>query len=97
MKVRAFVRGEACDTGSPRCYHQDPAWSERDGLLIRLADELHDSATIAGPLWASLTEQFSEDLLLELIITAGWYRLLSYVINAAAIEREPWAERFPSA
>jgi 4-carboxymuconolactone decarboxylase len=75
---------------------EDPAWSERDGLLIRLADELHDSATIASPLWASLTEQFSEDLLLELIITAGWYRLLSYVINAAAIECEPWAERFPS-
>jgi 4-carboxymuconolactone decarboxylase len=32
---------------------------------------------------------------LELMITAGWYRLLSYVINGARIQREPWAARFP--
>ena len=36
-----------------------------------------------------------DDQLLELLITAGWYRLLSSVINAARIEREPWAARFP--
>jgi hypothetical protein len=29
------------------------------------------------------------------VITAGSYRLLSYVINAARIELEPWAARFP--
>jgi hypothetical protein len=29
------------------------------------------------------------------VIVAGWYRLLSYVINAVSIEREPWAARFP--
>ena len=36
----------------------------------------------------------ADDELLELIIIAGWYRLLSYVINAARIECEPWAARF---
>jgi hypothetical protein len=31
-----------------------------------------------------------------LLITAGWYRLLSGVINGARISLEPWAARFPS-
>ncbi len=75
----------------------DPVWSERDALLIGLADELHDTATVGAPLWARLAEQFSEQELLELIVTAGWYRLLSYVINAAEVELEPWAPRFPAA
>jgi len=76
---------------------EDPAWSEHDAQLIRLADELHDSCSVSDALWASLTERFSSEQLLELVITAGWYRLLSYVINAAGVEHEPWAARFPVA
>lgn len=75
----------------------DPAWSERDALLIRLADELHDTATVSDGLFAALAGVWGDDVLLELIVTAGWYRLISYVINAARIELEPWAARFPVA
>jgi 4-carboxymuconolactone decarboxylase len=85
-QIAATVHGEA----------DDAAWSERDRLLIRLADELHENCTIGSQLWSELTKHFADDLLLELIVTAGWYRLLSGVINAAAIELEPWAARFPA-
>ena len=78
--------------GSP----DDREWSEDDAFLIRLADELHDTCEVSDPLWAALAERFSDDQLLELVITAGWYRLISYVINAARIELEPWAARFPA-
>jgi 4-carboxymuconolactone decarboxylase len=74
----------------------DDCWSERDALLIRLCDELHETATVSDLLWTELAKQWSPDLLIELLVTAGWYRLLSYVINAAAVEREPWAARFPA-
>jgi alkylhydroperoxidase family enzyme len=73
----------------------DPVWSEADVQLIRLVDELHDTNTVSDELWAELAERYSDDQLLEIVITAGWYRLLSYVINAARIELEPWAARFP--
>ena len=76
---------------------EDPVWSEHDAQLIRLADELHESCSVSDALWADLTERFTSDQLLELVITAGWYRLLSYVINAAGVEHEPWAARFPVA
>jgi 4-carboxymuconolactone decarboxylase len=73
----------------------DPAWSESDSLLIALADELHDTATVSEELWAKLSTRFGDEELLELLIVAGWYRLLSYVINAVRIQPEPWAARFP--
>jgi 4-carboxymuconolactone decarboxylase len=73
----------------------DAAWSERDALLIALADQLHECCDVADELWTKLSAHFEPDQLLELLITAGWYRLLAYVINAARVEREPWAARFP--
>ena len=87
QQIAATVNGSA----------EDPAWSENDAQLIRLADELHERCSVSDALWASLTERFSSEQLLELVITAGWYRLLSYVINAAGVEHEPWAARFPAA
>jgi hypothetical protein len=85
--VAASARGDA----------GDPAWTEpRDRLLVRLVDELHDTATVSDGLWAELAAEWSEPQLLELVICAGWYRLISQVINAARIELEPWAERFPA-
>jgi alkylhydroperoxidase family enzyme len=74
----------------------DPAWSDDDALLIRLADELHDNCGVSEPMWTALAARFSDDQLLELVIIAGWYRLLSNVINVAAVDLEPWAARFPS-
>lgn len=74
---------------------EDPAWADRDRLLIRLVDELHDTCCISDGLWSALAAVYRDDQLLELVIIAGWYRLISYVINALRIELEPWAARFP--
>ena len=74
---------------------EDPAWSESDSALVALADELYDTATVSDALWARLARRFSDEQLLELLVTAGWYRLVSCVINAAGVQREPWAARFP--
>ncbi|MDQ3933744.1 MAG: carboxymuconolactone decarboxylase family protein [Actinomycetota bacterium] len=75
----------------------DPAWtSERDRLLVRLVDELHDTATVSDELWGELAREWEPPQLLELVVCAGWYRLISQVINAARVELEPWAERLPA-
>ena|SRR2546421_6343497 len=74
----------------------DTGWSDRDVLLIRLADALYETDTVGDGLWDELAGLWSGQQLLELIVTAGWYRTLSYVLNAARVERESWAARFPS-
>jgi hypothetical protein len=65
-------------------------------LLIRLADELHDTATVSPPLWDELAELWDGAQLIELIAIAGFYHLVSFTANAAAVQAEPFAERFPA-
>ncbi len=83
----------ATASGSPDA----TCWSEDEQALIRLADELHDSGGVSEATWTALYRRFTDDQLLELMIIAGWYRLLSYVINATRVQPESWAARFPEA
>jgi 4-carboxymuconolactone decarboxylase len=73
----------------------DPAWSERDRLLIRLADEIHEAADLSDSLWSKLTEHWLKEELIELVVTAGWYRVISALVNTIRPELERWAARFP--
>jgi hypothetical protein len=74
----------------------DPAWDDQhDRDLVALADQLHDTTTVDDSLWGGLANRFTHDQLLELLIIAGWYRLISYVINGARIQPERWGARFP--
>jgi alkylhydroperoxidase family enzyme len=71
-------------------------WWESEAPLVRLADELYETDSVSDALWDELSRHHSEQQMLELVIIAGWYRLVSYVINAARVPREPWAARFPA-
>ena len=62
---------------------------------MRLCDELQDTATLSDELWERLVAEWPPDQLLELVVTAGWYRLIAYVINACRVEPEAWAESLP--
>lgn len=66
-------------------------WTERDALVIALCDELNATARVSEELWGALTAHWSDAQLIELVVLAGWYRTISYVINAAQVEPEPWA------
>ena len=75
----------------------DPVWSERERAVIRLADDLHDAAGATDETYAELERHFSASQILELAIAAGWYHTISFVINTARVQLEPWAARFPPA
>jgi alkylhydroperoxidase family enzyme len=75
---------------------EDPVWSEQERSVIRLADELHDSAGATDGTYAELERHFTAAQILELTIAAGWYHTISFVINTAQVEHEPWAARLPA-
>jgi alkylhydroperoxidase family enzyme len=75
----------------------DASFAAGDAQLIAAADALYETDSIPDELWSALASRLREDQLLELVITAGWYRLISCVINAANVQLEPWAARFPAA
>ena len=73
----------------------DACWSDqRDRLLIRTADALHDTSDVPGPLWVQLAEQFSEAELLDLLLLCGWYHAISFAARALRLEPESWAPAF---
>ncbi|HEX7609855.1 MAG TPA: carboxymuconolactone decarboxylase family protein, partial [Solirubrobacteraceae bacterium] len=75
----------------------DECWGPEQALVFALADELHHTSAIADELWAALRERFSEQQLIELIATSGWYHVIAYVCNGLRVQREEWAPRLPRA
>jgi alkylhydroperoxidase family enzyme len=74
----------------------DPAaLPERERLLLRLVDALHDDARVDDALWAALRAHFTEEQLVELVALAGFYHLISFVANALRIPLEPFGARLP--
>jgi alkylhydroperoxidase family enzyme len=84
-QIRATVSGGA----------DDACWSLEDRLVIRLADQLHDTNHVDDPLWGELSAHFAPEQTVELIMLAGLYHAVSYLINAIGIQHEAFAPRFP--
>ncbi len=69
----------------------DAAFTERQGLLVRLADELHDDARVSDGLWSALVTRWPADELVEAVCLCGFYHLVSFVCGAFAVAPEAWA------
>lgn len=72
------------------------ALGERDRLLVRAVDALHERATLDDALRADLAAVLAPDQIVELLVLAGWYRTIACVANGAALPPEPWAAPFPA-
>jgi AhpD family alkylhydroperoxidase len=65
-----------------------PGWSERQLLLLGAADELHADGRIGDELWARLSAQLDEVLLIELCMLIGHYEMLAMTLNSLGVEPE---------
>ena len=70
-------------------------WTAADRAIVRAADELFATDTIAGATWKELDDQFDERQLLDLLITTGGYRMVSMALNTFGVPAEPNSEPFP--
>jgi alkylhydroperoxidase family enzyme len=73
---------------------EDPAWSPRERLLVRLVDELHDGARVSDELWTQLAQAWKPEQLVELVALAGFYHTISFVLNAFGVALEQGVPRF---
>ena len=72
----------------------DPLWSPREQLILRLVDSLHETNTAHETLWTALKTEFSDEQLIEFVVLTGFYHTISFVTNALAIPLEENAARF---
>ena len=79
-------------TGGPG----DDCWDDDERILIELCDSLNERCTIDDDLWARLRAKHSEEAILELLMLAGTYRTVSYLVNGLALPPEPGTPSFAS-
>jgi NAD(P)-dependent dehydrogenase (short-subunit alcohol dehydrogenase family)/alkylhydroperoxidase family enzyme len=63
-----------------------PGWDEADRAALRAADDLHAQATVSDATWAALVAHFAPADIVELVLVAGQYRMLSGLANAAGVD-----------
>jgi alkylhydroperoxidase family enzyme len=83
-QIASLARGDA----------SEDIWSEEDRALISLCDSLHDRCTVDDDLWDSLDNFFSVEAIMELLMLAGFYRMVSYLVNGLHLPLEPNTPRF---
>jgi len=84
-QVRATVLGGAAA----------PCWSEAEQVLIATVDALHHRATLSDAEFDALKAHYDDDRILEIMLLCGFYRTVSYLANALALQLEESAARFP--
>lgn len=70
-------------------------WSDDDAALIALADDLHADDCVSDATWAALSTRWSDEELIELLIVAGFYRLVSGFLNSAGVQLDGGVPGFP--
>jgi 4-carboxymuconolactone decarboxylase len=71
-------------------------WSAEDAALIALADELCDDDCVTDDTWTSLCARWSDAELVELLVVAGFYRLVSGFLNSAGVQLDEGVPGFPA-
>lgn len=72
----------------------DDCWGADDRVLIRLCDSLQRHCSVDDDLWAALTARHSDEAILELLMLAGTYRTVSYLVKGLRLPLEQGARRF---
>jgi alkylhydroperoxidase family enzyme len=70
-------------------------WSDDDATLLRLADELCADDRVGDATWAALAARWSRAELLELLVLAGYYRLVCGLLNSTGVQLEPGTPGWP--
>jgi len=61
-------------------------WSDRDATLIAMSDDLCNDNCVSESTWKKLAADWKEDELIELVMVAGTYRLVSGFLNTMGVE-----------
>lgn len=74
---------------------QDDCWSHEECTVIRLVDQLHATNAVSDELWQEVSAVFTAEQLVELVMLAGLYHAVSFMVNAFGVQHEDATPRFP--
>ena len=70
-------------------------WSAPDRALVALADDLCAHDSVSDETWAALAPRWGDAGMVELVVLAGYYRLISGFLNSAGVQLDPGVPGWP--
>ena len=71
------------------------AYSETDRAVIQMADELLDNSEVAAGTWSALQKAFSNEELVELLLVAGFWRMIAGFLKTAQVPLDAGVPGWP--
>ncbi len=90
-----LIEDEIAALASATCLDDHP-WNDTDRDLIQMVDELCDDDRVSELTFARLAQRWNEAELVELVICAGFYRLVSGFLNTMAVPLDNGVPGWPS-
>jgi len=73
------------------------AFDDLEKAIVRAVDELCADDVVSDETWATLATQWDDQQLVEVVMLAGYYRMLAGLLNSAGVEIDDGLEGFPTA
>jgi alkylhydroperoxidase family enzyme len=73
-----------------------PPWNAVERTVLLAADELYRDSSISDATWAALSAHFDTTMMMNVVITAANYRMVSVALNALGVQLDPGDEKFPT-
>ena len=71
------------------------AWRADDAALIAMADDLCTDDCVSDRTWQQLAGRWDDAQLIELVMVAGFYRMVSGFLNSTGVQLDPDTPGWP--
>jgi alkylhydroperoxidase family enzyme len=71
-------------------------WSDADRDLVVMADELCADDCVSDATWERLAARWNDEQMIELVVCAGFYRLVSGFLNSAGVQLDEGVPSWPA-
>ena len=72
------------------------AWTAGDAALLAMADDLCSDNCVSDSTWSLLKPTWTDEQLVELLVVAGFYRLVSGFLNSAGVQLDDGVPGWPT-
>jgi Uncharacterized conserved protein len=60
-------------------------WSEKEGALLQVADDLFENSVVSDETWGILSKHYTTEQLMDAVFTVGQYNLVSWALNSFGV------------
>lgn len=71
-------------------------WDGFEIVLLNAADELYRDSFVSDRTWNAIAARFDNTMIMNALITAANYRMVSMALNTLGVQIDPGDERFPT-